>query len=59
MNLNVHLAPLINGSSKTMDQSEDPGGGTSVVSRDVTRTDTIVPSRYKHFKILSVLVFLQ
>ncbi len=49
MNLNVHLAPLINGSSKTMDQSEDPGGGTSVVSRDVTRTDTIVPSRYKHF----------
>ncbi len=28
----LHLAPLINVSSKTVDQSEEPGGGASTAS---------------------------
>ncbi len=28
----LHAAPLINVSSKTVDQSEDPGGGASAAS---------------------------
>jgi len=28
----LYLAPLINVSSKTVDQSEEPGGGASIVS---------------------------
>ncbi len=53
----LHIAMLINVSSKTVDQSEDPGGGASVVSVLFTVASgmpTVIASRLKSLAFCAV-----